>query len=108
MLSGMIMLVLLVLILVLLIDALFPDAIEANKTRMEEVMKKVEQVRGMTSGSSSSTSGQTGIFIYEICHWIDLLKNAVESLPELMEQKKELEKHTTILKGKLIKELHVL
>ena len=64
MLSGMIMLVLLVLILVLLIDALFPDAIEANKTRMEEVMKKVEQVRGMTSGSSSSTSGQTGTFIH--------------------------------------------
>ena len=30
---------------------------------------------------------------------IDLLKNAVESLPELLEQKKELEKHTTILKG---------
>ena len=34
------------------IDALFPDAIEANKTRMEEVMKKVEGVRGMTSGGS--------------------------------------------------------
>ncbi len=30
---------------------------------------------------------------------VDLLKNAVESLPELLEQKKELEKHTTILKG---------
>ena len=28
-----------------------------------------------------------------------MLKNAVESLPELMEQKNELEKHTTILKG---------
>ena len=28
-----------------------------------------------------------------------MLKNAVESLPELMEQKKDLEKHTTILKG---------
>ena len=103
------MLVLILLIFLYLIDALFPEAIEANKTRMEEVMKKVEQVRGMTSGSSSSsTSGQTGIFIYEIYHWIDLLKNAVESLPELMEQKKELEKHTTILKGKLIKELNVL
>ena len=35
------------------IDALFPDAIEANKTRMEEVMKKVEGVRGMTSGGNS-------------------------------------------------------
>ena len=28
-----------------------------------------------------------------------MLKSAVESLPELMEQKSELEKHTTILKG---------
>ena len=95
-------------ILLLCVDTLFPDAIEANKSRMEEVMKKVEQVRGMTSNTSSSTSGQTGIFIYELFHWIDLLKNAVESLPELMEQKKELEKHTTILKGKSIEEYTVL
>lgn len=29
----------------------------------------------------------------------DLLKSAVETLPELLEQKKELEKHTTIMKG---------
>ena len=28
-----------------------------------------------------------------------MLKSAVESLPELMGQKSELEKHTTILKG---------
>ena len=51
-------------ILLLCVDALFPDAIEANKSRMEEVMKKVEQVRGMTSNTSSSTSGQTGTFIH--------------------------------------------
>ena len=30
---------------------------------------------------------------------IDLLKNAVESLPEMFVHKKELDKHTTILKG---------
>lgn len=30
---------------------------------------------------------------------VGMLKNAVESLPELMGQKSELEKHTTILKG---------
>lgn len=35
----------------LLEDSLFPEAIEANKSRMEEVMKKVESVRGITSAS---------------------------------------------------------
>lgn len=82
----------------LTVDALFPDAIEANKTRSEDVIKKVDQVRGMTSGAGASASGQTGV-CYDCWLIIDLLKNAVESLPELMEQKKELEKHTTILKG---------
>lgn len=41
-------------------DALFPEAIEANKSRMDDVIKKVDQVRGMTSGVGASASGQTG------------------------------------------------
>lgn len=44
------------------VDALFPDAIEANKTRSEDVIKKVDQVRGMTSGAGASASGQTGMY----------------------------------------------
>ena len=67
--------------------SLFPEAIEANKSRMDDVVKRVESVRTMTSGSSSAG------------HQTTLLKSAVESLPALLEQKKELEKHTTILKA---------
>ena len=63
--------------------ALFPDAIEANRRRMEEVMRQVESVRGLT-GDAAATQH---------------MKSAVESLPALLEQKKELEKHTTILKA---------
>ena len=33
------------------------------------------------------------------CSSVEHMKSAVESLPALLEQKKELEKHTTILKG---------
>ena len=52
------------------IDALFPEAIEANKSRMEEVMKKVEAVRGMTSGGNSQDP-QTSMFI----EWHDINMN---------------------------------
>lgn len=60
-------------------------------------MKKVEAVRGMTSGAGvgeGQTSGSCGRRVS-----VGMLKSAVESLPELMGQKSELEKHTTILKG---------
>lgn len=36
----------------LILDALFPDAIEANKSRMDDIVKRVESVRSMTSGSA--------------------------------------------------------
>lgn len=46
-------------------DSLFPEAIEANKSRMEEVMKKVESVRGITSGTGSQDP-QTSMHMNEI------------------------------------------
>ena len=42
------------------IDALFPEAIEANTTRMKDIMKRVDQVRGMTAGNGQNMTGQTG------------------------------------------------
>lgn len=36
----------------LILDALFPEAIEANKSRMDDIVKRVESVRSMTSGSA--------------------------------------------------------
>lgn len=74
-------------------DALFPDAIEANRRRMEEVMRQVESVRGLTGDAAATRNADVESSSAE--H----MKSAVESLPALLEQKKELEKHTTILKG---------
>ena len=72
-------------------DALFPDAIEANRRRMEEVMRQVESVRGLTGDAAATRRDDVA------CSSVEHMKSAVESLPALLEQKKELEKHPTNL-----------
>ena len=60
---------------------------------MEEVVRQVESVRGLTGDAAATRRDDVA------CSSVEHMKSAVESLPALLEQKKELEKHTTILKG---------
>lgn len=53
-----------------IVDALFPEAIEANKSRMEDIVKRVESVRSMTSGSAPAghqTSGFRRLAFPQTC-----------------------------------------
>ncbi|KAK8809547.1 hypothetical protein WA158_000490 [Blastocystis sp. Blastoise] len=69
---------------------IFPDAVDGNKAAITAVMEKVDHVKHMTNNSTNQSSD---------------LKEAVETIPQLMEQKKQLEKHTTILKD-IMDKLH--
>jgi len=75
----------------------FPEAIENNGLELQVVTTKEKEIRSKTiSGGTGSTdlkntSGESSI--------ASDLANAVESLPTLLEQKKKLEIHTSILQA---------
>lgn len=64
----------------------FPEAIESNGTELQDVTEREGQIRSKTTEGTDpgSSSG---------------LATAVESLPALLERKKKLELHTTILQA---------
>lgn len=67
----------------------FPEAIESNGTELQNVTEREGQIRSKTSGETSTTIDAPS----------SDLANAVESLPKLLEQKKKLEVHTSILQA---------
>lgn len=69
----------------------FPEAIESNGVELQDITLKEQQIRS-TSGSNEQPSGMDGGGSSE-------LATAVESLPILLERKKKLEVHTSILQA---------
>ena len=70
----------------------FPEAIESNGVELQEVTTRTEEIRSKTGDTSASAvdpmaSGATD------------LANAVDSLPALLNRKKQLEVHTSILQA---------
>ena len=72
----------------------FPEAIESNGAELQDVTAKEQQIRSKTGGKDTSTNaaGTGGGDSSE-------LATAVESLPILLERKKKLEVHTSILQA---------
>ena len=71
----------------------FPEAIESNGSELTEVTSKERDVRSKTVSSANPTTSST----YEESSAASQLASAVESLPALLERKKQLEVHTSIL-----------
>jgi hypothetical protein len=71
----------------------FPDAIESNGVELQRVTQKEAEVKSKTSGAPPAQPS----FVEE--PGTDHLASAVESLPQLIEQKKQLEVHTSILQA---------
>jgi hypothetical protein len=69
----------------------FPEAIESNGTELQEVTTREQAIRSKAGGSDARNdpmaSGATD------------LANAVDSLPALLDRKKQLEVHTSILQA---------
>lgn len=72
----------------------FPEAIESNGAELQDVTAKEQQIRSKTGGGKddSAAAGGGGADSSE-------LATAVESLPILLERKKKLEVHTSILQA---------
>lgn len=69
----------------------FPEAIEQNGTELQEVTNREQAIRAKTSGASGTADPMaTGA--------LDLA-SAVDSLPALLERKRQLEVHTSILQA---------
>lgn len=69
----------------------FPEAIEQNGSELQEVTTREQNIR------SKTTSGSTGID--PLSSGASDLATAVDSLPALLERKKQLEVHTSILQA---------
>jgi len=70
----------------------FPEAIESNGVELQDVTVKEQQIRSKTGGVNESTDANDG-------GGSSSLATAVESLPILLERKKKLEVHTSILQA---------
>ena len=73
----------------------FPEAIESNGTELQEVTAREQEIRSTTSnnpGASKSTDFRGGSGAND-------LVTAVDSLPALLDRKKQLEMHTSILQS---------
>ena len=71
----------------------FPEAIESNGTELQDVTRREQQIRSKTSGSEDAAAAAAA------AGGSSDLATAVESLPILLERKKKLEVHTSILQA---------
>ena len=67
----------------------FPEAIESNGVELQDITAKEQQIRSKTGGGNDAADGGGS----------SELATAVESLPILLERKKKLEVHTSILQA---------
>ena len=72
----------------------FPEAIESNGAELQDVTQREAQIRSKTSGASGGGGAVGGVAAGS-----SDLATAVESLPLLLEKKKKLEVHTSILQA---------
>lgn len=75
----------------------FPEAIESNGAELQDVTAKEQQIRSKTGGGGGKDEGTAA----DGAEGADssALATAVESLPILLERKKKLEVHTSILQA---------
>lgn len=71
----------------------FPEAIESNGTELQEVTAREQEIRSKTGGGDSSSA------VDPLSSGANELATAVESLPALLNRKKQLEIHTSILQA---------
>ena len=70
----------------------FPEAIESNGAELQDITAKEQAIRSKTSGGGGGASDPAGGDSSD-------LSAAVESLPALLDRKKKLEVHTSILQA---------
>jgi hypothetical protein len=69
--------------------ALFPTAIERHKAALDEVAAQIAAMRQRTGGQTGGAQGGD----------TSMLLNAVNSLPQLLERQKQLERHSQVLRA---------
>jgi hypothetical protein len=70
----------------------FPEAIEQNASELQEVTAREQGIRSKTGGAASGAGDPLALGASD-------LATAVDSLPALLERKKQLEVHTSILQA---------
>lgn len=70
----------------------FPEAIESNGVELEEVTTRTQEIRSKTGGGAAVVQHEPDSSTNE-------LATAVDSLPALLDRKKQLEVHTSILQA---------
>lgn len=75
----------------------FPEAIENNGAELQDVTSRENAIRSKAGGGDNSGASADGLG--EGGNMANDLATAVDSLPELLEQKKQLEIHTSILQA---------
>jgi sec1 family domain-containing protein 1 len=73
----------------------FPDAIEQNDTELREVTQREQAIRSKATNAPSTIPAADASSLYGASD----LATAVDSLPALIERKKQLEVHTSILQA---------
>lgn len=82
----------------------FPEAIESNGVELQNVTKKTEEIRSKAIGGGvSERESQSGAVVFDAdasaSAGTNDLATAVDSLPALIERKRQLEVHTSILQA---------
>eukprot|EP00986_Skeletonema_menzelii_P003570 scaffold1118_cov150-Skeletonema_menzelii.AAC.16 len=75
----------------------FPEAIESNGAELQEVSAREQQIRSKTGGAG--TTAAAAVVSHHGGGDSNELATAVESLPVLLDRKKKLEVHTSILQA---------
>jgi hypothetical protein len=75
----------------------FPEAIESNSVELQQVTEQEAEVRSKTMGTAVGSSSTTTVKVADDS--ATDLATAVDSLPVLLEKKKQLEIHTSILQA---------
>lgn len=76
----------------------FPEAIESNGAELQDVTNRENSIRSKTT---TGKNDDVGVIVHQDEHGSAAtdLATAVDSLPKLLEQKKQLEMHTSILQA---------
>jgi hypothetical protein len=78
----------------------FPEAIESNGKELQDVTSRENAIRSKTVGGGDGADADAdGAVLHEENNSASDLASAVDSLPKLLEQKKQLEIHTSILQA---------
>ena len=77
----------------------FPEAIESNGADLQDVTRRENAIRSTAVTGNTAPGALDNAVVHEENNAASDLANAVDSLPKLLEQKKQLEIHTSILQA---------